>query len=144
MTPLQISVRQTLSGQFEWMASYTRSRARLERRARSEYGPAVAGAPESCADALGRAESLPGVGLSAVAVEELGRFGAGRHAHRISVLRSAIGRDVIVGAVDSYRYPLNFDLNIAIERMITFRGYRFALRGGDGQRHQSGQSHRGE
>jgi outer membrane receptor protein involved in Fe transport len=32
--------------------------------------------------------------------------------------------------VDSYHYPINFDLNIAIERMITLRGYRFALRGG--------------
>jgi hypothetical protein len=37
---------------------------------------------------------------------------------------------VVDGGVDSYRYPLNFDLNIAIERMVTLRGYRFALRGG--------------
>ena len=37
---------------------------------------------------------------------------------------------VVVGAVDSYRYPLNFDLNLALERMVTFHGYRFALRGG--------------
>ena len=37
---------------------------------------------------------------------------------------------LIVGPVDSYRYPLNFDLNLAIERMVTFHGYRFALRGG--------------
>jgi hypothetical protein len=37
---------------------------------------------------------------------------------------------LIVGAVDFYRYPINFDLNVAIERMITLRGYRFALRGG--------------
>jgi hypothetical protein len=37
---------------------------------------------------------------------------------------------LILGAVDSYRYPMNFDLNIAIERMVTLRGYRFALRGG--------------
>jgi hypothetical protein len=36
----------------------------------------------------------------------------------------------VVGAVDSHRYPLNFDLNLAIERMVTLRGYRFALRGG--------------
>ena len=37
---------------------------------------------------------------------------------------------LVAGDVDTYRYPLNFDLNIAIERMITLRGYRFALRGG--------------
>lgn len=29
-----------------------------------------------------------------------------------------------------YRYPLNFDLNLAIERLVTLHGYRFALRGG--------------
>jgi hypothetical protein len=34
----------------------------------------------------------------------------------------------IIGPVDSYRYPLNFDLNLALERMLTFHGYRFALR----------------
>jgi hypothetical protein len=37
---------------------------------------------------------------------------------------------LIVGGVDSHRYPLNFDLNIAIESMVTLHGYRFALRGG--------------
>jgi len=35
---------------------------------------------------------------------------------------------LIAGAVDSRRYPANFDLNIAIERMLTLGGYRFALR----------------
>jgi len=35
-----------------------------------------------------------------------------------------------VGAVDSYRNPLHLDLNLAIERTVTVRGYRFALRGG--------------
>ena len=37
---------------------------------------------------------------------------------------------MISGAVNSQRYPFNFDLNLAIERMVTLRGYRFALRGG--------------
>ena len=37
---------------------------------------------------------------------------------------------LVSGAVDSYRYPMNLDLNIAIERLITLAGYRFALRGG--------------
>ena len=35
---------------------------------------------------------------------------------------------VVTGRFDSYRYPFNFDLNVAIERMITLRGRRFALR----------------
>jgi hypothetical protein len=37
---------------------------------------------------------------------------------------------LISGPVDSHRYPLNFDLNIHLERTFTLRGYRFALRGG--------------
>jgi hypothetical protein len=36
----------------------------------------------------------------------------------------------VIGAVDSYRYPVNVDLNVGLERMVTFHGYRFALRGG--------------
>jgi hypothetical protein len=37
--------------------------------------------------------------------------------------------DIISGGVYSYRYPLNFDLNLAIERTVTSHGYRFALIG---------------
>jgi hypothetical protein len=45
--------------------------------------------------------------------------------------RTTAGQNgLIVGPADSDRYPLNFDLNLAIERMIALRGYRFALRGG--------------
>jgi len=35
---------------------------------------------------------------------------------------------MVLGGVDSNRYPSNFDLNLAIERRFVFRGYRFALR----------------
>jgi hypothetical protein len=37
---------------------------------------------------------------------------------------------IVVGPVDSHRYPSNFDLNLSIERRFVFRGYRFAIRGG--------------
>lgn len=37
---------------------------------------------------------------------------------------------IVTGAVDSQRYPSNFDLNLAIERRFVFRGYRFAIRVG--------------
>jgi hypothetical protein len=37
---------------------------------------------------------------------------------------------LVVGSADSHRYPFNFDLNLALERIVTLRGYRFALRGG--------------
>src|SRR5580704_8738541 len=36
----------------------------------------------------------------------------------------------VAGAVDSNRYPANFDFNLAVERRFVFRGYRFAIRGG--------------
>ena len=35
---------------------------------------------------------------------------------------------VVVGPVDSHRYPSDFDLNLSVERRFTFRGYRLALR----------------
>jgi len=37
---------------------------------------------------------------------------------------------LVQGSVNSFRYPLNFDLNLAIERMFVFHRRRFALRGG--------------
>jgi hypothetical protein len=36
----------------------------------------------------------------------------------------------VVGAVDSHRFPPNFDFNLAVERRFVFRGYRYAIRGG--------------
>lgn len=36
----------------------------------------------------------------------------------------------VVGGVDTHRYPSNFDLNLHLERLFTFRGYRFAFRFG--------------
>jgi hypothetical protein len=35
---------------------------------------------------------------------------------------------LVVGEVDSHRYPSNLDLNLHVERRFTFRGYRFAVR----------------
>jgi len=44
---------------------------------------------------------------------------------------STVDRSGIVsGAVDSHRYPATFDLNLYLERRFTLRGYRLALRGG--------------
>jgi hypothetical protein len=36
----------------------------------------------------------------------------------------------IVGAVNSYRYPMYFDLNLHLEYRFHFHGARLALRGG--------------
>ena len=36
----------------------------------------------------------------------------------------------LVGAVDSRRLPVYFELNLFLERILSVRGYRLALRGG--------------
>ncbi len=126
---IAISVRQTLSGQFEWMASYTYSRAHSNAvlDPNSPYPlqvlPNLVPMPW---DAPNRFLSwgylpLPWKNWAISVLADL-RTGFPFSARDQSGL--------VVGAVDSYRYPLNFDLNLAIERMLTFHGYRFALRGG--------------
>jgi Carboxypeptidase regulatory-like domain/TonB-dependent Receptor Plug Domain len=124
-----LSVRQTLSGQFEWMASYTRSRALSNAVLDPNSAQPLQVLPNLVPmpwDAPNRFLAwgylpLPWKNWAISALADL------RTGFPFSV-RDPSG--LVEGAVDSYRFPLNFDLNIAIERMFTFRGYRFALRGG--------------
>ena len=126
---VQFSVRQTLSGQYEWMASYTRSRALSNGIVDPTLTTPLQVLPNLLPvpwDAPNRFIGwaylpLPWKNWAATALASL------RTGFPYSIQDQS---GVIVGAFDSYRYPLNFDLNIAIERMFTFHGYRFALRGG--------------
>ena len=126
---VQISVRQTLSGQHEWMASYTRSRAlsnavldpstSIPLQVMTNLVPMPWDAPNRF---LGWTYlGLPWKNWSIAALADL------RSGYPFSI-RDQTG--LVSGAVDSHRYPMNLDLNIALERMITLAGYRFALRGG--------------
>ena len=126
---ISVSVRQTLSGQFEWMASYTRSRA----LSNGVLDPNTAQPLQVLPDLVPMPWDTPNHVLAWAylplpfknwAISALANMRSG---FPFSV-RDPAG--VVVGAFDSYRYPINFDLNIAIERMVTLRGYRFALRGG--------------
>jgi hypothetical protein len=126
---VQVSARQTLSGQYEWMASYTWSRA-LSNAVLDPNTPqplqVLTNSVPMPWDAPNRFLAwtylpLPWKNWAISALADL------RTGFPFSV-RDPSG--LVIGAVDSYRYPLNFDLNIAIERLLTFRGYRFALRGG--------------
>jgi hypothetical protein len=125
----QISARQTFSGQFEWMASYTWSRAISNAVIDPNSALPLQVLPNLVPmpwDAPNRFLAwtylpLPWKNWAISALADM------RTGFPFSV-RDASGP--VVGAFDSYRYPLNFDLNIAIERMVTLRGYRFALRGG--------------
>jgi hypothetical protein len=126
---IAISVRQTLSGQYEWMASYTYSRALSNAVLDPNTAQPLQTLPNLVPmpwDAPNRVLAwgylpLPWKNWAISALADM------RTGFPFSV-REASG--LVVGTVDSYRYPLNFDLNIAIERMFTLRGYRFALRGG--------------
>jgi hypothetical protein len=124
-----VSIRQTLTGQYEWMASYTRSRALSNAVVDPDSAQPLQVLPNLVPlpwDAPNRILAwaylpLPWKNWAVSALADM------RTGFPFSV-RDQSG--LIVGAVDSFRYPLNFDLNLAIERMVTLRGYRFALRGG--------------
>jgi hypothetical protein len=126
---VQISVHQTFSGQFEWSAAYTHSRA-ISNAVVDANSPQ----PLQLVDNLiplpwevpNRVVAwaylpLPWKNWAVSTLADL------RSGYPFSV-RDQTG--VVIGEVDSYRYPLNFDWNLALERMVTFHGYRFALRGG--------------
>ena len=123
------SIRQTLSGQYEWMAAYTHSRALsnavLDPNTDQplQVLPGFVPMPWDAPNRVLAWAYLP-LPWKNWAVSVLADMRTG---FPFSV-RDETG--LVAGAVDSYRYPLNFDLNIALERMITLHGYRFALRGG--------------
>ena len=126
---VHLVVHQTFSGQFEWMASYTRSRAAsnglLDLRTDqsfqvlSEFVPVPWDAPNRF---LGWAYVPLPFKDWAIAVLADARSG-----FPFSVMDE---NGQIAGGVDSRRFPSNFELNVHVERRFTFRGYRLAVRGG--------------
>jgi hypothetical protein len=126
---IALSVRQTFSGQFEWMAAYMHARA----VSNGVLDPNTAQPLQVLPDLVPMPWDVPNriLGWAYLPLPwknwAISALADMRSGFPFSV-RDETG--VIVGAVDSYHYPINFDLNIAIERMITLRGYRFALRGG--------------
>jgi len=124
-----VSIRQRLSGQFEWMLSYVRSRAVsnavLDMNAGQplEVTPSTAPVPWDAPHRLmGWAYlPLPFRNWALLALADA----------RTGFPFSAVDQTgVIVGGVDTHRYPFNFDLNLHLERTIALAGYRFAVRGG--------------
>jgi hypothetical protein len=126
---VQVSLRQTFSGQHEWMVSYSRSRAQsngvfdAHETEPLQLLPSPVPMPwDSPNRMLGWAYlPLPRKNWSLAALADA------RTGFPFSVQQQT---GVVIGGVNSHRYPLNFDLNLALERMLTLHGYRFALRGG--------------
>jgi outer membrane receptor protein involved in Fe transport len=124
-----VTVRQKLSAQYEWMASYVHSHAAsnavLDYNSADplQVGPTLRPVPWDAPNRLLAWAYLPlpwkNWALPVLADARTGFPFSIQH-----------DNGLISGPVDSHRYPLNFDLNIHLERTFTLRGYRFALRGG--------------
>jgi len=129
----QLALRQTFRGQHEWFVSYTRSRAMTN----AVIDP---NSPQPL-QILPMFVPMPWDAPNRLLAWAYLPFPVKRWSKNWSVailadMRSGYPFSIrqpsgpVIGTVDSLRYPLNFDLNLAIERLITLRGYRFALRGG--------------
>ena len=127
-----IAVRQSFGDQYEWLASYVRSRAVSNavldvtidqpQQVTANSGPMPWDAPNR----LLSWAYLPFPFLSRKhwALSYLADWRSG---FPFSIVDAS---GVVSGTVDSHRYPCAFDINLYIEWRFTLRGYRLALRGG--------------
>jgi len=126
---VQVSVRKTFSGQYEWFTCYIHSSATSNAvldvsadqvfRVLDNYGPL----PWDTPNRILSWAYLP-LPFKSWAVSFLLD---GRSGFPYSIQDE---RGNIVGDVNSQRYPFNFELNLYLEKTFAFRGYRFAIRGG--------------
>jgi hypothetical protein len=125
----QVSVHQTFGSQYDWMASYTRSRAQSNSvlplsvdqtvTVSNNVGPVPWDAPNRV---LGWFYlPTPWEKWAVAGLVEM------RDGFPFSVQNENGG---IVGTVNSYRYPMYFSLNVHLEYRFKFHGVRLALRGG--------------
>lgn len=125
----EFTVHQTFAGQYQWMASYVRSSAvstavfnqSIDQplNIQNNFGPLPWDAPNHF-----------------ISSAFFPVFSKNWAIASMIDLRSGFPYSVqdemgnVVGEVNSHRYPLNFDLNLHVERRFEFRGHRFALRVG--------------
>ena len=124
-----LTVKQTFGDQYGWMASYTRSRA-----VSNAVLDASVDQPLQVLNNFGRMpwdapNRLLAWGYLPMywknwAIAFLADYRTGFP----FAVTDALGD--VVGAVNSHRFPSNFNLNLAVERRFVFRGYRYAIRGG--------------
>ncbi|MCU1261426.1 MAG: hypothetical protein JWO80_4311 [Bryobacterales bacterium] len=127
-----ITVRQSLGGQYEWFVSYVRSRAVSNAvldvsidqplQAAGNFGPMPWDSPNR---------------ILSWGYLPFGKWLGPNWAFAyLADMRTGFPFSIttdggtVSGPVDSHRFPVNFDLNLHVERRFTFRGYRFAVRGG--------------
>jgi hypothetical protein len=127
-----LTVRQSLGGQYEWMASYVRSRA-----VSNAVLDVSIDQPLQATSNFGRMPwDSPNRVLSWGYLPFGKWLGPNWAFAYLADWRTGFPFSVttdggaVAGPVDSHRYPMNFDLNLHIERRFAFRGYRFAVRAG--------------
>lgn len=124
-----VTVRQTLKDQYEWMASYVRSRAESNAvlefsvdqtlQVANNFGPVPWDAPNRFLS-----EGYLPMGLKKWSVAYLADLRTGFPFSIVTPVNQ------VVGAVNSQRFGTNFDLNLHLERRFDFLRYRFAVRFG--------------
>ncbi|HLI84768.1 MAG TPA: carboxypeptidase regulatory-like domain-containing protein [Bryobacteraceae bacterium] len=126
---VQFTVHKTFSGQYEWMASYTRSSARSNAVLNNYTAEPLAIVPAAVPVPWDAPNRFVGWAYLPLPWKNwaVSLLADARSGFPFSVQQQT---GIITGPVDSYRFPFNFDLDFAIERMLTFHHYRFALRGG--------------
>jgi hypothetical protein len=126
---VEIALHQPLKGRFEWMVSYTRSRALsnavMERTIDQPLGVASDAGPLPW-DAPNRLLSWGYVPtwLRSWAVAYLLDW----HSGLPFSVQDQYGQ--LAGTVDDHRFPTYFELDLYIERQLSILGYRLAVRGG--------------
>jgi hypothetical protein len=126
---VEIALRQPLRGRFEWMVSYTRSRAEsnavIERTVdqplsvSADTGPLPWDAPNRL---------LSWGYLPAWSKSWAFAYLLDWHSGLPFSIQDPYGQ--LVGLVDDRRFPQFFELNLFVERILSYRGYRVALRAG--------------
>ena len=125
----QVTVRQSIGDNYQWMASYTRSRAYSNQVVDFSVDQPLYVAQNAGPlpwDAPNRLLSwgyLP-TPWKKWAISYLLDV---RNGFPFSIQRDT---GQVIGGVDSFRLPAWFELDLHVERRITLRGYRLALRGG--------------
>lgn len=128
---VQIAAHQNLSGQYEWMVSYTRSSAMSNAVLNANSAqplqvlPNLVPMPWDAPNRFLGWAYLPLPLQKKKKVWSISVLADARSGFPFSVQQPT---GAVSGGVDAHRYPFNFDLNVAIERMITLHDYRFALR----------------
>jgi hypothetical protein len=125
----EIALRQPLKGRFEWMVSYTRSMATSNAVVERTIDQ-----PLSLSGNSGRLPwDAPNRLLSWGYLPAWGRSWAiaymlDWHSGLPFSIQDPYGQ--LVGSVDDHRFRQFFELNLFLERQLSVRGYRVALRGG--------------